>query len=155
MKKYLAIFTVPSGRCASNQISGRSRPCRQSWAGVTRTAANSAFQRVGWCSLCHVILDNLSTHKSPPVRRWLRRHPRVHFHFIPTSSSWLNLVERWFGEITRDRIRRGTFDSVPALVAAIDDYLTHYNEAPRRFIWTKDADMILDKIARCPKPLTA
>jgi transposase len=59
----------------------------------------------------HVILDNLSTHKSPPVQRWLRRHPRVHFHFIPTSSSWLNLVERWFGEITRDRIRRGTFAS--------------------------------------------
>ena len=103
----------------------------------------------------HVILDNLSTHKSPPVRRWLRRHPRVQFHFIPTSSSWLNLVERWFGEITRDRIRRGAFESVPALVAAIEDYLKHYNEAPRRFIWTKDADMILDKIARCPKPLTA
>lgn len=103
----------------------------------------------------HVILDNLSTHKSPPVHRWLRRHPRVHFHFIPTSSSWLNLVERWFGEITRDRIRRGTFESVSLLVAAIDDYLRHYNTAPRRFIWTKDADMILDKIARCPKPLNA
>jgi len=103
----------------------------------------------------HVILDNLSTHKSPPVQRWLRRHPRVQFHFIPTSSSWLNLVERWFGEITRDRIRRGTFESVPALIAAIDDYLKHYNEAPRRFIWTKDADMILDKISKCPKPLTA
>lgn len=103
----------------------------------------------------HVILDNLSTHKSPPVQRWLRRHRRVHFHFIPTSSSWLNLVERWFGEITRNRIRRGTFESVPALIAAIDDYLTHYNEAPRRFIWTKDADMILDKIAKCPTPLTA
>jgi transposase len=103
----------------------------------------------------HVILDNLSTHKSPPVQRWLRRHPRVHFHFIPTSSSWLNLVERWFGEITRDRIRRGTFESVPALTAAIEDYLTHYNEAPRRFIWTKNADMILEKIATCPKPLNA
>jgi transposase len=103
----------------------------------------------------HVILDNLSTHKSPPVQRWLRRHPRVHFHFIPTSSSWLNLVERWFGEITRDRIRRGTFDSVPALIAAIEQYLAHYNEAPRRFIWTKDADMILDKIARCPKASNA
>lgn len=103
----------------------------------------------------HVILDNLSTHKSPPVQRWLRRHPRVHFHFIPTSSSWLNLVERWFGEITRDRIRRGTFESVPALVAAINEYLQQYNEAPRRFVWTKSADMILDKIARCPKPLSA
>jgi len=103
----------------------------------------------------HVILDNLSTHKSPPVQRWLHRHPRVQFHFIPTSSSWLNLVERWFGEITRDRIRRGTFESVSVLVTAIEHYLRQYNEAPRRFIWTKDADMILDKIARCPKPLNA
>jgi len=103
----------------------------------------------------HVIVDNLSTHKSPPVRRWLRRHPRVQLHFIPTSSSWLNLVERWFGEITRKRIRRGTFESVPALVAAIEDYLHHYNQAPRRFIWTKDADTILGKIAKCPKPLNA
>ena len=103
----------------------------------------------------HVILDNLSTHKSPPVQRWLRRHPRVRFHFIPTSSSWLNLVERWFGEITRDRIRRGTFESVPALIAAIEDYLKHYNAAPHRFIWTKNADMILDKVARCPKASNA
>jgi len=103
----------------------------------------------------HVILDNLSTHKSPPVQRWLRRHPRVQFHFIPTSSSWLNLVERWFGEITRDRIRRGTFESVPALIAAITDYLRHYNDTPKRFIWTKSADMILDKIARCPKASNA
>ncbi len=89
------------------------------------------------------------------LRIWLKRHPRVHFHFIPTSSSWLNLVERWFGEITRDRIRRGTFDSVPALVAAINEYLQQYNGAPRRFVWTKSADMILDKITRCPKPLSA
>ena len=63
----------------------------------------------------HLILDNLSAHKSPHVRRWLTRHPRVHFHFVPTSSSWLNLVERWFAEITRTRLRRGTFTSVPAL----------------------------------------
>ena len=103
----------------------------------------------------HVIADNLSTHKNPPVQRWLRRHPRVHMHFIPTSSSWLNLVERWFGEITRKRIRRGTFENVPALVTAIEDYLHHYNKAPRRFIWTKDADTILDKIARCPKASNA
>ena len=103
----------------------------------------------------HVILDNLSTHKSPPVQRWLRRHPRAHFHFIPTSSSWLNLVERWFGEITRQRIRRGTFESVADLVAAIDGYLAHYNTAPRRFIWTKDADTILGKIDRCQKVLNA
>jgi transposase len=103
----------------------------------------------------HVILDNLSTHKSPPVQQWLAAHPRVTFHFIPTGSSWLNLVERWFGEITRQRIRRGTFRSVPALIAAIEDYLQHYNAAPKRFVWTKSADLILDKIARCPKPLSA
>lgn len=103
----------------------------------------------------HVILDNLSTHKSPTVHRWLRRHRRVHFHFIPTSSSWVNLVERWFGEITRARIRRGTFDSVPALITAIDEYLQQYNETPRPFIWTKDVDTILGKIERCPKVLNA
>ena len=103
----------------------------------------------------HVVLDNLSTHKSPPVQTWLIAHPRVTFHFIPTSSSWLNLVERWFGEITRQRIRRGTFRSVSVLIAAIEDYLRHYNTAPKRFVWTKDADLILDKIARCPKASNA
>ncbi len=103
----------------------------------------------------HVILDNLSTHKSPPVQQWLAAHPRVTFHFIPTSSSWLNLVERWFGEITRQRIRRGTFRSVPALIAAIQDYLQHYNAAPKRFLWTKSADLILDKLALCPKASNA
>lgn len=103
----------------------------------------------------HVILDNLSTHKTPRVRRWLARHRRVHFHFIPTSSSWVNLVERWFAEITRARIRRGTFESVPALIAAIEEYLRHYNSAPQPFVWTKDADTILGSIERCPKPLNA
>jgi hypothetical protein len=103
----------------------------------------------------HVILDNLSTPKNPPVQAWLAAHPRVHSHVIPTSSSWLNLVERWFGEITRQRIRRGTFRSVPALIAAIEDYLRHYNDAPKRFVWTKSADMILDTIARCPKASNA
>ena len=102
-----------------------------------------------------VVLDNLSTHTSPPVQRWLRRHPRVHFHCIPTSSSWLNLVERWFGEITRARIRRGTFASVPDLVAAIDGYLHPYNEAPRRFISTTDADTLLGQIDRCQNVLNA
>ena len=94
----------------------------------------------------HLILDNLSAHKSPQVRRWLTRHPRVHFHFVPTSSSWLNLVERWFAEITRTRLRRGTFTSVPALERAIHDYLTHYNQHAKPFIWTKDADTILAKV---------
>jgi transposase len=103
----------------------------------------------------HLILDNLSAHKSPPVGRWLARHPRVHFHFVPTSSSWLNLVERWFLDITRVRIRRGTFHSVPALERAIGEYLDHYNQQPTPFIWTKDADTILAKIDRCIEPLNS
>jgi transposase len=101
----------------------------------------------------HLIVDNSSTHKSPPVTRWLQRHSRVHLHFIPTSSSWLNMVERWFGEITQKRLRRGTFRSVKELVAAITEYLRAYNQAPTRFVWTKDADMILGKIRRCKEAL--
>jgi transposase len=101
----------------------------------------------------HLIVDNSNTHKSPPVKRWLQRRPRVHLHFIPTSSSWLNMVERWFGEITRKRIRRGTFGSVRELIAAITEYLDTYNAAPTRFVWTKDADMILGKIRRCKEAL--
>lgn len=101
----------------------------------------------------HLIVDNYATHKSPPVKRWLKRHPRFHFHFIPTSSSWLNLVERWFGEITRKRIRRGTFQSVPELIEAIEAYLTEHNRNPKAFVWTKSADAILAKIARCKEAL--
>ena len=97
----------------------------------------------------HLVVDNSSSHKSPPVKRWLVRHKRFHLHFTPTSSSWLNMVERWFGEISRKRIRRGSFESVKELVAAIEEYLAHYNQTPKRFVWTKDADMILSKIARC------
>ena len=97
----------------------------------------------------HLIVDNSSTHKSPPVKRWLKRHPRFHLHFTPTSSSWLNLVERWFREITQKRIRRGSFASVTELLAAIQEYLDAYNRTPQRFVWTKSADMILAKIERC------
>lgn len=101
----------------------------------------------------HLILDNSSTHKSPPVHRWLRRHPRFHFHFTPTSSSWLNLVERWFRDLSQKQIRRGSFDSVEALLVAIEQYLATYNANPTRFTWTKDADMILAKINRCKAAL--
>jgi transposase len=101
----------------------------------------------------HLIVDNYSTHKSPMVKRWLARHQRFHLHFVPTGSSWLNMVERWFGEITRKRIRRGTFQSVPQLIAAITDYLQHHNTAPVPFVWTKDADMIIAKINRCKEAL--
>ena len=101
----------------------------------------------------HLIVDNASIHKSPPVKRWLTRHPRVQLHFTPTGSSWLNLVERWFREITQKRIRRGSFASVTELLAAIQEDLDEYNRAPKRFVWTKSADMILAKIDRCQAAL--
>jgi transposase len=101
----------------------------------------------------HLIVDNSSTHKSPPVRRWLKRHPRFQLHFTPTSSSWLNLVERWFREITQKRIRRGSFTSIQELLAAIQEYLDEYNRAPKRFVWTRSADMILAKVERCKAAL--
>lgn len=97
----------------------------------------------------HCIVDNYGTHKHPKVQSWLTKHPRFHFHFIPTSSSWLNLVERWFGEITRKRIRRGVFQSVEQLVQAIDNYIAQNNKNPKPFVWTKKADEIIEKVNRC------
>jgi transposase len=96
----------------------------------------------------HLILDNYATHKTPAVVRWLARHPRFVLHFIPTSASWLNLVERWFGELTSTRLRRGTHRSVAALNADIRDWVQTWNESPRPFVWTKTADEILDSLAR-------
>lgn len=101
----------------------------------------------------HLIVDNYSTHKHARVKRWLKRHPRFHIHFIPTSSSWLNLIERWFREITDKRIRRAVFHSVPELVAAIMDYIQHHNDNPTSFTWTAKADAILAKIARAQTAL--
>ena len=95
----------------------------------------------------HLIVDNYSTHKHRQVKRWFERHPRFHAHFIPTSSSWLNLVERFFREITDRRIRRGIFRSVRELTQSIYDFLKHYNDNPRPFVWTKSADQILNKLA--------
>jgi len=96
----------------------------------------------------HLIVDNYVTHKHPRVRAWLARHPRFHLHFIPTSSSWLNLVERFFREITTKRIRRGVFHSVEALERAIDEYLTAHNADPRPFVWTAQLHELLPKIMR-------
>lgn len=96
----------------------------------------------------HLIVDNYATHKHPRVKSWLKRHPRFHVHFIPTSSSWLNLIERWFREVTDKRIRRGTFNSVDALVKAIMDYVAEHNENPQSFVWTAKAEEILAKIRR-------
>ncbi len=103
----------------------------------------------------HFIVDNYATHKHPAVKRWLKRNPRFHMHFIPTSSSWLNLVERWFREITTKRIRRGSFPSVGALVQAIEEYLQHNNEHPRPFVWTASVDQILAKVSKCKATLEA
>jgi transposase len=97
----------------------------------------------------HLIVDNYGTHKHESVQRWLARHRRFHLHFIPTSSSWLNLVERWFREITGKRIRRGVFHSVEELIRAIEEYLETYNENPRPFVWTASVDAILSKVGRC------
>jgi transposase len=96
----------------------------------------------------HCIADNYATHKKQEVKGWLAKHPRFHLHFIPTSSSWLNLVERWFREITTNRIRRGVFKSVPDLERAINDYIEHNNANPKPFVWTKSANDIILKVNR-------
>ena len=101
----------------------------------------------------HLIVDNYATHKHPRVKSWLRRHPRFHLHFIPTSSSWLNLVERWFREITDKRIRRGVFRNVPELIDAIKQYLDHHNQKPKVFVWSAPVERILAKIAKCKEAL--
>jgi transposase len=97
----------------------------------------------------HLILDNYGTHKQPKVKLWLEKHPRFNLHFTPTSSSWLNMVERWFREITEKRIRRDSFESVPQLIAAIEEYLAITNVNPKPFVWHKSAQTILDKVAKC------
>ena len=101
----------------------------------------------------HLIVDNYSTHKSPPVKRWIKRHARFHLHFIPTNSPWLNMVERWFRNITDKAIRRGVFTSVPALIKAVEKYLAAHNANPKIFTWAKDADTILAKVAECKEAI--
>jgi transposase len=94
----------------------------------------------------HLIVDNYATHKHPKVQAWLKRHRRFHVHFTPTSSSWLNLIERWFREITDRRIRRGTFRSIDQLIQAIQDYIEHHNKSPKPFVWTAKVNEILAKV---------
>ena len=96
----------------------------------------------------HLIIDNYQTHKHENVKKWLAKHPRFHLHFIPTSSSWLNLIERWFRELTNKAIRRGSFHSVPDLIAAIQEYLATYNGDAKPFVWTAEVTTILEKIRR-------
>jgi transposase len=101
----------------------------------------------------HLIVDNYATHKHPAVQRWLKRHPRFHIHFTPTSASWLNMVERFFRDLTVNRLRRGVFRDVLELVTAIDDYVDHHNEHPKPFIWTASATDILEKVKRARRTL--
>ena len=101
----------------------------------------------------HLIADNYATHKTPAVRRWIKAHPRFHLHFTPTSASWLNMVERFFAAITRNRIRRGAFNSVAELKSAIMEYLENHNADPKPFIWTKSPGQILEKVARAKQVL--
>jgi transposase len=96
----------------------------------------------------HIVLDNSSTHKTPKIHRWLAAHPRFHLHFTPTSSSWLNLVERWFAELTTKRLKRAAHRSVRALNADIRAWIESWNENPRPYVWTKPAERILESIAR-------
>jgi len=96
----------------------------------------------------HVILDNSSTHKTPEIQAWLAAHPRVHFHFTPTGASWLNMVEAWFGILTRKSVRRGSFDTVTALITHIGQYIDRWNDNPTPFVWTKEPAAIIKKALR-------
>ena len=100
-----------------------------------------------------MILDNYSTHKHANVQQWLAKHPRFHLHFTPTSSSWLNQVERWFRELTDKALRRGTFASVPDVIFSIQEYIDAHNEDPKPYKWTATAESILAKVARARNTL--
>ena len=103
----------------------------------------------------HLIADNYATHKHPVVQDWLAKHPRFNMHFTPTSASWLNMVERFFRDISENRLRRGVFTSVPELITAIDGYITHHNVKPKPFVWTKSARDILQKVIRANSLLSS
>jgi transposase len=103
----------------------------------------------------HLIADNYATHNHPVVQQWLARHPRLTTHFTPTSASWLNRVERFFRDLTTQRLRRGAFSSVPELIGAIDEYIAHHNAKPKPFIWTKSARDILQKVIRANSRLSS
>ena len=101
----------------------------------------------------HLVMDNYGTHGTPEVKSWLNRHPRFQVHYIPTSSSWLNLIERWFAELTNKRIRRDSFLSVDDLIAAINEFLAAWNQKPKPFVWTATVESIVAKLARCRQTL--
>ena len=136
-----AVLNVATGEVIGQ---GMKRHRHQEWLRFLRTIDRAAPKALD----LHLIADNYATHKHPRVKAWLARHRRFHMHFTPTSASWLNQVERFFGLITEDRIRRGIFTSVRDLEAAIQDYLEHHNANPKPFVWTAQTAAILGKVAR-------
>ena len=128
---------------ATGEVYGECRPTRDGanfLALLTKAVAPHRGREI------HVVLDNLSTHTTPDVQEWLAANPHVRFHFTPIGASWVNQIESWFGIITRQSIRRGTFSSVKTLIKQIRDYITHWNANPRPFTWTATADEILAKV---------
>lgn len=101
----------------------------------------------------HLVIDNYGTHGTSEVKAWLKKHPRFVVHYVPTSCSWLNLIERWFAELTNKRIRRDSFRSVDDLTVAIEEFLSTWNENPKPFVWTATVQSILAKLARCRQTL--
>ena len=101
----------------------------------------------------HLIADNYATHKHPKVKAWLKRHRRFHIHFIPTSSSWVNVIESFFAKLTTKRLKRGIFTSVPELIEAIEEFILRHNENPQPFVWTAQVEKILEKVGRAQKSL--
>ena len=134
------VYDVASGQVIS-EITNRHR------AEEFRRFLNTIDKAVPEHLEIHVVLDNSSTHKTPSIQRWLLRHPRFHVHFTPTYSSWLNLVERWFSELTTKWIKRGTHRSVRDLTASIRTWITSWNEDPKPYVWHKSAEEILDSLA--------
>ncbi|MGH7730769.1 MAG: IS630 family transposase [Candidatus Eiseniibacteriota bacterium] len=130
---------------ASGRVIGE---CRERHTGLDFLAFIKQVERRYRRRELHVILDNSSTHSTPAVKDWLERHPRVHFHFTPTGASWINMVEAWFGTLTRKSIRRGSFDTVRALVRHIGHYIDHWNQHSTPFVWTKPPAEIIRKAVR-------
>ena len=127
----------------------RSRHTHQDWIAFLQQIDHSSPPD----QAIHVIADNYSAHKHPKVRHWLKRHPRFHMHFTPTSASWLNMVERFFRDLSQQRLRRGSFHSVAELITAIEDHIQHHNRHPKPFIWTAKASDILEKVIRAQRGL--
>ncbi len=123
---------------------------------VVNDLTEARLQFLQPCPRVHAVNETAQEpHKHPAVQRWLRRHPRFHLHFTPTSCSWLNLVERWFRNLTQQRLRRGSFHNVKELIQAIGDYIRSHNQNPRVFVWSAPVARILTKVAKCKEALDA